>query len=50
VLGVRKWRDRKNGERLFDRSKPTAGCSASGGRRRRRRRRRRGEDYLLSRL
>jgi len=37
VLGVRRWRelviDRKNGEVLFDRPKPTAGCSADGRRR-----------------
>jgi len=33
--------DRDNGEVLFDRPKPTAGCSANGRRRRRRRRRRR---------
>jgi len=37
MLGVRRWRelviDRKNGEVLFDRPKPTAGCSASGRRR-----------------
>jgi hypothetical protein len=35
VLGVRRWRElviRKNGEVLFDRPKPTAGCSASGRR------------------
>jgi hypothetical protein len=41
VLGVRRWRDlvidRENGEVLFDRPKPTAGCSANGRRRRRRR-------------
>jgi hypothetical protein len=47
VLGVRRWRelvtDRKNGRILFDRPKPTAGCSANGRRRRRRRRRRRSE-------
>jgi hypothetical protein len=42
----RRWRelvtDKKNGGILFDRPKPTAGCSANGrgGRRRRRRRRR----------
>jgi len=34
VLGVRRWRelviDRENGEVLFDRPKPTAGCSANG--------------------
>jgi hypothetical protein len=34
VLGVRRWRelvtDRKNGGILFDRPKPTVGCSASG--------------------
>jgi hypothetical protein len=30
----------KNGRMLFDRPKPTVGCSASGRRRRRRRRRR----------
>jgi hypothetical protein len=29
----------KNGEMLFDKPKPTAGCSANGRRRRRRRRR-----------
>jgi hypothetical protein len=38
VLGVRRWRelvtDRENGEVLFDRPKPTAGCSANGRRRR----------------
>jgi hypothetical protein len=37
VLGVRRWRkltiDRENGEVLFDRPKPTAGCSANGRRR-----------------
>jgi hypothetical protein len=37
VLGVTRWRelviDRKNGEVLFDRPKPTAGCSADGRRR-----------------
>jgi hypothetical protein len=42
VLGVRRWRelviDRENGEVLFDRPKPTAGCSANERRRRRRRR------------
>jgi hypothetical protein len=36
VLGVRKWRERvteeKNGRILFDRPKPTAGCSANGTR------------------
>jgi len=36
VLGVRRWRewviDRENGEVLFDRPKPTAGCSANGRR------------------
>jgi len=42
VLGVRRWRELvwqigKNGRTLFDRSKPTVGCSASGRRRRRRR-------------
>ena len=40
VLGVRRWRklvmDRKNGRILFDRPKPTVGCSANGKRRRRR--------------
>jgi hypothetical protein len=45
VLGVRRWRelviDRENGEVLFDRQKPTSGCSADGRRRRRRRRMRR---------
>jgi hypothetical protein len=39
VLGVRIWRelliDRENGEVLFDRPKPTAGCSANGRRKRR---------------
>jgi hypothetical protein len=38
VLGVRKWRDLvigTNGKVLFDRPKPTAGCSANGRRRRR---------------
>jgi hypothetical protein len=39
VLGVRRWRelvaDRKNGRTLFDRPKPTVGCSANGRRRRR---------------
>jgi hypothetical protein len=34
VLGVRRWRemvtDRKKGGMLFDRPKPTAGCSANG--------------------
>ena len=45
VLGVRRWRDlvadrKKNGRTLFDRPKPTVGCSANGRRRRRRRRRR----------
>ena len=34
VLGVRRWRelvaDRKNGRTLFDRPKPTVGCSANG--------------------
>jgi hypothetical protein len=38
VLGVRRWRelviDTKNGEVLFDRPKPTAGCSAKRRRRR----------------
>jgi len=45
VLGVRRWRELvavgKNGRTLFDRPKPTVGCSANGRRRRRRRRRRR---------
>jgi hypothetical protein len=39
VLGVRSWKELvigKNGEVLFDRPKPTAGCSANGRRRRRR--------------
>jgi len=44
VLGVRRWRelvaDRKKWKTLFDRPKPTVGCSANGRRRRRRRRRR----------
>ena len=38
VLGVRRWRelvaDGKNGRTLFDRPKPTVGCSANGRRRR----------------
>jgi len=38
VLVVRRWRglvaDRKNGRTLFDRPKPTVGCSANGRRRR----------------
>jgi hypothetical protein len=37
VLGVRGWREmvtgREKGRMLFDRSKPTVGCSANGGRR-----------------
>jgi hypothetical protein len=36
VLGMRRWRELvigKNGEVLFDRPKPTAGCSANGRRR-----------------
>ena len=33
--------DRKNGRTLFDRSKPSVGCSGNGRRRRKRRRRRR---------
>ena len=40
VLGMRRWRDlvtEKNGRILFDRPKPTVGCSANGRRRRRRR-------------
>ena len=37
VLGVRRWRElvadrKKNGRILFDRPKPTAGCSANGRR------------------
>ena len=41
VLGVRSWwQIGKNGRTLFDRPKPTVGCSANGRRRRRRRRRR----------
>ena len=37
VLGVRRWRElvvdrEKNGRTLFDRPKPTVGCSASGRR------------------
>jgi hypothetical protein len=39
VLGVRRWRELvsgQNGGTLFDRPKPTAGCSANGRRRRRR--------------
>jgi len=43
VMGVKRWRElvayRKNGRTLFDRPKPTVGCSANGRRRRRRRRR-----------
>jgi len=44
VLGVREdgeswWQIGKNGRTLFDRPKPTVGCSANGRRRRRRRRR-----------
>ena len=37
VLGVRRWRELvigENGEVLFDRPKPTAGCSTNGRRRR----------------
>jgi hypothetical protein len=37
VLGVRRWRELvigKNGEVLFDKPKPTAGCNANGRRRR----------------
>ena len=39
VLGVRRWRElvadrKKNGRTLFDRPKPTVGCSANGRRRR----------------
>jgi len=38
VLGVRRWRElvadgEKNGRTLFDRPKPTVGCSANGRRR-----------------
>ena len=37
VLGVRRWRElvayRKKGRTLFDRPKPTVGCSANGRRR-----------------
>jgi len=38
VLGVRRWRElvadrKKNGRTLFDRPKPTVGCSANGRRR-----------------
>ena len=37
VLGVKRWRellaDRKNGRTLFDRPKPTVGCSVNGRRR-----------------
>ena len=38
VLGVRRWRElvagrKKNGSTLFDRPKPTVGCSANGRRR-----------------
>jgi len=39
VLGLRRWRELvigKNGRALFDRPKPTMGCSANGSRRRRR--------------
>ena len=39
VLGVRRWRelvaDRKKWKDMFDRPKPTVGCSANGRRRRR---------------
>ena len=38
------WQIGKNGRILFDRPKPTVGCSANGRRRRRRRRRRREEE------
>ena len=46
VLGVRRWRElvadrEKIGRTLFDRPKPTVGCSANGRRRRRSRRLRR---------
>ena len=46
MLGVRRWRESwwqigQNGRTLFDRPKPTVGCSANGRRRRRRRGRRR---------
>jgi hypothetical protein len=36
VLGVRRWGElvEKNGRTLFDRPKPTMGCSANGRRRR----------------
>jgi hypothetical protein len=41
VRGVRRWTemvtDKKNVRTMFDRPKPTAGCSANGRRRRRRR-------------
>jgi len=42
VLGVRRlreswWQIGKSGRTLFDRPKPTVGCSANGRRRRRRR-------------
>ena len=40
VLGVRRWRElvadrkkKKNGRTMFDRPKPTVGCSANGRRR-----------------
>jgi len=33
VLGVRRWQIGKNGRTLFDRPKPTVGCSANGRRR-----------------
>jgi hypothetical protein len=43
VLGVRNgeswWQIGRNGRTLFDRPKPTVGCSANGRKRRRRRRR-----------
>jgi hypothetical protein len=39
----------KDGRMLFDRPKPTMGCSASGRRRRRRRRRRRSSSLVKSR-
>ena len=40
----------KNGRTLFDRPKPTVGCSANGRRRRRRRRRRCGESVIYYRV
>jgi len=38
------WQVGKNGRTLFDRPKPTVGCSANGRRRRRRRRKKKEEE------